>query len=66
MATTAGNVSSTVIYTYDAGDRLLNAGGATYTYDNNGNRIGKNELNGTTSYGYDDAGRLTGVSLGGN
>ena len=65
MATTTGNVSSTVIYTYDAGDRLLSAGGTTYTYDNNGNLIGKNEVNGTTLYGYDDAGRLTGVSLPG-
>ena len=65
MATTDGNVSSTVAYTYDAGDRLLSAGGTTYTYDNNGNRIGKNEVNATTSYRYDDAGRLTGVSLPG-
>ncbi|ADN36346.1 YD repeat protein [Methanolacinia petrolearia DSM 11571] len=65
MATTAGNVRSTVAYTYDAGDRLLSAGGTTYTYDNNGNRIQKNELNGTTLYGYDDAGRLAGVSLPG-
>ena len=37
MATTAGNTSSSIAYTYDAGDRLLSAGTTTYTYDNNGN-----------------------------
>lgn len=66
MASTAGNTSSTISYTYDAGDRLLSAGTTAYTYDNNGNRIGMNEANGTTSYGYDAAGRLTGVSLPGS
>ncbi|QYZ80444.1 RHS repeat protein [Methanofollis formosanus] len=66
MATNAGNASSTISYTYDAGDRLLSAGGTTYTYDNNGNRIEKNEANGTTSYGYDAAGRLASVSVPGS
>jgi len=66
MATTAGNTSSTISYTYDAGDRLLSAGGTTYTYDNNGNRIDMNGPDGTTSYGYDAAGRLAGVSLPGS
>ena len=66
MATNAGNTSSTITSTYDAGDRLLSAGGTTYTYDNNGNRIQKNEPDGTTSYGYDAAGRLAGVALPGS
>jgi len=66
MATTAGNTSSTIAYTYDAGDRLLGAGGTTYTYDSNGNRVEKNRPNGTTSYGYDAAGRLAGVALPGS
>jgi len=66
MATTAGNTSSTITYSYDAGDRLLSAGGTTYTYDNNGNRIEKNGPAGTTTYGYDAAGRLAGVALPGS
>ncbi len=66
MATTAGNTSSTIAYSYDAGDQLLSAGETTYTYDSNGNRIEKNGPDGTTSYGYDAAGRLAGVSLPGS
>jgi YD repeat-containing protein len=62
---TAGNGSSTITYTYDAGDQLLSAGGTTYTYDNNGNRIEKNESAGTTLYEFDAANRLASVSLQG-
>ena len=66
MATNTGNVSSTITYTYDAGDQLLSAGGTTYSYDSNGNRIGKNDANGTTSYGYNAANRLASVSVPGS
>jgi RHS repeat-associated protein len=65
MATNTGNASSSIAYTYDAGDQLLSAGGITYTYDNNGNRIERNESGGISLYGYDGAGRLASVSLQG-
>ena len=65
MATNTGNVSSTITYSYDAGDQLLSAGGTTYTYDNNGNRMEKNESGGISLYGYDGANRLASVSLQG-
>jgi len=65
MATTAGNVSSTVAYSYDAGDQLLSAGSTTYTYDNNGDLVEKNESSGLTLYGYDAANRLDSLSVQG-
>jgi len=60
-------------YAYDAGDRLLQVlsrrlsnqtavSARSYGYDNVGNRVSMEDLNGTHSYSYDDAYRLTGVS----
>ncbi|MRR30804.1 RHS repeat-associated core domain-containing protein, partial [bacterium] len=51
--------SATTVYQYDAADRLTNAGGTAYTWDDNGNLLG----DGVYSYGYDTANRL--VSAGG-
>ena len=57
-------------YTYDANKNLSGLevtleGKAlvknAYTYDGNGNRLEKQQLNGTTSYQYDDLNRLTKV-----
>jgi len=63
MVTSTGNTSSTIAYTYDAGDQLLSAGGTTYTYDNDGNRIEKDASSGISLYGYDGANRLSSVSV---
>jgi RHS repeat-associated protein len=63
MVTGVDKWSSTINYNYDAGDQLLSAGGTMYTYDNNGNLIKKSEPEGTTSYGYDAANRLSSVSI---
>ncbi len=57
-----GKKNFAVNYEYDAADRLLRAGGATYAYDSNGNLIKKNELGKITSYSYDAADELTSVS----
>jgi uncharacterized protein RhaS with RHS repeats len=48
-----------VSYTYDAADRLLQAGATTYTYDANGNMVSKTDDGVTTAYTYDYANRLT-------
>jgi len=53
---TVGGVNTA--YTYDAADRLTNAGGIAFTWDDNGNLLN----DGIYSYNYDFANRLTGVS----
>jgi len=63
MATTAGNASSTIAYTYDAGDQLLSAGSTTYSYDNDGNLVEKDTSSGISLYGYDAANKLASVSV---
>jgi len=45
--------------TFDVNDRLLTQGSAQFTYDANGNQIGKTEASATVVYTYDDRGRLT-------
>lgn len=52
-------------YAYDAADRLLTAGAATFTYDANGNPRTKTDRGVTLTYAYDLANRLSAVS-GGN
>jgi RHS repeat-associated protein len=47
-----------ITYTYDAADRLTNAGGVAFTWDDNGNLLS----DGVRSYSYDFANRLTEVS----
>ncbi|MFQ5801421.1 MAG: RHS repeat-associated core domain-containing protein [Candidatus Methylomirabilales bacterium] len=51
-------------FSYDAANRLLQAGKKTFTYDANGNRITM-EKGVVTQYGYDAANRLIEVSRGG-
>jgi RHS repeat-associated protein len=53
-------VSGAIAYTYDAANRLLTVGGATATWDANGNMLTK----GSTAYTYDAANRLTQVISG--
>jgi len=53
-------VSGAIAYTYDAANRLLTVGGATATWDANGNMLSK----GSTTYTYDAANRLTQVVSG--
>jgi len=53
-------VSGAIAYTYDAANRLLTVGGATATWDANGNMLTK----GSTAYTYDGANRLTQVVSG--
>ena len=55
-----GNRNSTG-YATGAGNELTNSPGATYTYDNNGNRITEITSSGTTTFTYDYLNRLTGV-----
>ncbi|MDI6735226.1 MAG: RHS repeat protein [bacterium] len=50
-----------ISYTYDAGDRLLQAGATTYGYDGNGNMISKIGDGITTNYSYDYANRLISI-----
>ena len=52
--------TSTTIYTYDAENRMQTSDGMIYTYDNNGNLVGKSD---GTVYEYDYENRLTGVTL---
>ncbi|HWS72354.1 MAG TPA: RHS repeat-associated core domain-containing protein, partial [Thermoanaerobaculia bacterium] len=49
--------------TYDAQERLLTYGGATYAYGANGELQSKVDTSGTTSYTYDELGNLTHVVL---
>jgi RHS repeat-associated protein len=63
MSTTIDGIDKTVNYAYDAADRLLQSGGTTYDYDNNGNMIRKTENPGrVTAYNYDGANRLINLS----
>jgi RHS repeat-associated protein len=55
-----------VAYTHDPkSNRLLTAGGTTYTYDNNGNRQNSVTDSITTTYTWDNENRLTGISTPG-
>lgn len=55
-----GNLSS---YTYNDDDVLIAAGDETFTADNNGNRITKDDLSGTTQYAYGFRNELELVTL---
>ena len=50
-------------YSYNASNELLNAGPASYTYDDNGNVLTKTDSTGTTSYTWDFENRLASVKL---
>jgi RHS repeat-associated protein len=50
-----------VSYSYNAANRLVSAGKASFTFDENGNLKTQSE-NGTTNYNWDAEGRLTGIS----
>jgi RHS repeat-associated protein len=61
---TVAGTPSTTAYAYDANDRLLSETGASstsYSYDAQGNTVGKQDSSGSTSYSYDDANRLIGA-----
>jgi RHS repeat-associated protein len=51
-------------YTYDTGNILATADGATYTHDDNGNRVQKVAGGVTVDYTYDSLNRLTQVTDG--
>lgn len=55
--------SGTVNGTYDAQDRLLTYGTASFTYTRNGERATKTDGSQLTTYQYDVLGNLTGVTL---
>ena len=59
--TTQTNAQGTFPHTYDANDRLLSDGRATYTWDPNGNLQSKTDALGTTSYAWDARDRLVEV-----
>jgi RHS repeat-associated protein len=48
---------------YDAQDRMLTYGGATFSYTANGETLTKTDATGTTTYQYDVFGNLLGVDL---
>jgi len=50
-------------YSYDAADRIENAGTTTYNFDGNGNMVQKTDTEGTTHYEYDGENRLVRVTL---
>jgi RHS repeat-associated protein len=50
-------------YTYDAADRIQNAGTTSYDFDGNGNLIRKTDEDGVTEYHYDGENRLIHVTL---
>lgn len=58
--------SGTVSATYDAQDRLITYGGASYAYTENGELIAKAEGGATTTYDYDVLGNLMQVKLPGD
>ena len=60
---TATTLSGTVTGAYDAQDRLLSYGGASYTYTANGELSSQTVGSQTTTYTYDVSGNLTGASL---
>ncbi len=51
-------------FTYDDDDRMLTAGGASYSYDGSGRMIARTGAT-PASYGYDGGGRLATVTTGG-
>ena len=53
----------TASYTYQGFNKLTGGGGATYTYDNNGNLLTKASGTDTTQYAWDFENRLTQVTL---
>ena len=53
----------TITATYDAQDRMMTYGDATFTYTDNGELATKTESEGTTVYNYDLMGNLTYVQL---
>jgi YD repeat-containing protein len=59
--TQTATITSTLVttYQYDAANRLTNAAGVTYTWDNNGNLIN----DGSSIYRYDSANRLISTTL---
>ena len=69
MYDTNGNRTSvtkngqTITATYDAQDRMMTFGDATYTYTDNGELATKTDSGGTTIYNYDLIGNLTYVQL---
>ncbi len=60
-STGPGGVS---IYSYDANDRILTAGPTLFSYDLNGNVVGKTGGGVTTAFGYDDRNHLRSVTAG--
>src|ERR1700678_163581 len=64
----AGNRLSSLIAatsSYNASNQLTSNSNAAYTYDANGNTIGKTDSTGTTNYTWDFENRLTSVALSG-
>ena len=55
--------SRPIAYKYDIAERLLNAGGYTYSYDKNGNLTSRKGAKGETLYSYDYEGNLITVRL---
>ena len=55
-----------VSYTYNADNRLLNAGSTAFSYDNNGNMTTKTVGSSVTTYGWDYNKMLTQLLSGGN
>jgi len=58
---TASHISAS--YTYQPFNKVTNAGGVTFTYDNNGNLLTKVSGTDTTQYAWDFENRLTQVTL---
>ena len=50
-------------YSFDANDRLLNAGSTVYTYDNNGNTLTEDSVAQDKSYSYDAENRLVQATI---
>jgi RHS repeat-associated protein len=57
--------TETVAYAYDRADRIRSAGDATFTVDANGNITSRTTPLATETFTYDQANRLTGVSIAG-
>jgi RHS repeat-associated protein len=55
-------ITQAVQQTFNNANQLLQSGGATYTYDENGNRLTETAASGTTTYTWDSRNRL--VSIG--
>ncbi len=52
-------------FSYDVNDRLISAGAVTFSYDDAGNRVGRNSPASQTDYEWDDRGHLVGVEENG-